>query len=349
MIPPDVLLIGVDGGATNVRALPVRVRDDGLLEPAGARVELAHGGFEPEDIAVQQAEAGDVRDPRPPAEAEAASHRADVTARAIAEAAGDARRVALGICMPGVRTADGRGIAVLRNGPRSPRFLDELEARLRARGVQLAAPIPPLLGDGVAGALGERRASGGGLLDVGDAYWLAGGTGLAEAFLVGGRVRALDEFRGVVTKAWAMVSSPGIAYEDGLSMGGWNRAWWRAFGTRESAAMPVHVEDAALRGDPRAVAILEQAGALLGRLCVDRAERMREHAGVELARAIVGAHLGRLLARHELALYLREPAERRLALAGLPRDFLRVSRLADAAALGAAAFAFDRGAGTSPS
>jgi hypothetical protein len=46
---------------------------------------------------------------------------------------------------------------------------------------------------------------------------------------------------------------------------------------------------------------------------------------------------------------LREPAERRLALAGLPRDFLRVSRLADAAALGAAAFAFDRGAGTCPS
>ena len=41
------------------------------------------------------------------------------------------------MCMPGLKTADGRGIAVLRHGPRMPYFLDRLEERLVRDGLVL--------------------------------------------------------------------------------------------------------------------------------------------------------------------------------------------------------------------
>ncbi len=336
MLTTDVLLIGVDGGASGVRALAVRARSDGRLEAAGVRATRLHAPFAASDVIQQQGESVRGVDPRPEPEVAAARARLLATADAIVEAAGGARLLAVGVCMPGLKTPNGRGIAVLRNGPRDPRFLDELERELVARGLELVAPIPALANDGVAGALGERRAADGALADVGDAYYLAGGTGLAEALLVGGRVRPLDDFVGVLRKAWALESAPGIAYEDALSMGGWNRAWERAGGTLPPSEGGSFPESAALRADPRATAILTSAADALARLVVDRVERLRAKAGVELRRAVVGARLGQLLARPELDVLLRAPAERRLAAAGLPPDFLRASTSSDAVLLGAA-------------
>jgi len=336
MLLPDVLALGVDGGASGVRALAVRPRSDGRLEAAGVRATRAHAPFAASDVEQQQGESIRGVDPRPEPEVAAARARLLATADVIVEAAGGARILAVGVCMPGLKTPNGRGIAVLRNGPRDPRFLEELERELTARGVELSVPIPALVSDGVAGALGERQAADGALAGVGDAYYLAGGTGLAEALLVGGRVRALDEFAGVLRKAWALESAAGIAYEDVLSMGGWNRAWERAGGILPPAEGGAFPEAAALRADPRATAILTNAADALARLVLDRVERLRARAGIELRRAVVGARLGRLLARPELGHLLRGPAERRLAEAGLPRDFLRASAADDAVLLGAA-------------
>ena len=84
------------------------------------------------DLAAQRAEAADpqLRD----VEAAVARTRTRTTADAIAEAAGGSSRIALGICWPGLKSADGRGVVVMRNGPRDPALLDELERELAARG-----------------------------------------------------------------------------------------------------------------------------------------------------------------------------------------------------------------------
>ena len=65
------------------------------------------------------------------------------SARAIASVAEEAgkTRARIGICMPGLKTADGRGIAVMRRGPRIPDYLDRLEALLAEGGLTLERPI----------------------------------------------------------------------------------------------------------------------------------------------------------------------------------------------------------------
>jgi predicted NBD/HSP70 family sugar kinase len=236
--------------------------------------------------------------------------------------------------MPGLKTLDGRGIAILRHGPRMPLFLDDLSDELAALGVRLERPLPPLSSDGVCGALGELLGARGSLSGVQNALYLAGGTGLAEALLLEGRVRALDELVEVRTKAWALSFAPGVTFEDALSTGGWRRAFARAGGVQD--VMP---EQAAQQGDTRAVAILARAAEALAALCALRRDALHAHGRPAPERAVVGQRLGRLLEREDLAPLLRAPAEAALAARGLGAGFLCASTLDEAPALGAASLA----------
>jgi hypothetical protein len=341
------LVLGVDGGASGVRAVEVRARADGLLEAGPVRASRTYprdAGFAPAPLDVQRAAASSGPLGIAAPERAAGAARVRCAAEAVAEAAAraGAASVTLGVCMPGLKTADGRGIAVLRNGPRMPSYLDDLERGLAELGVALARPIPALASDGLAAALGERHAVAGGLCDVEDALYLGGGTGLSEALVLGGRVRSLDGLAGVLEKAWAMEFERGVAYEDVLSMGGWNRIWARTAGLSEPLGAGDLPEQAALRGDARARALLARSGEALARLCADRRARLRAHAAVELQRAVVGAQLGALLARADLAALLLAPAAAALRAHGFADGFLRASTLRDAPALGAAFLALGR-------
>jgi hypothetical protein len=334
MEPHEVHAIGVDGGASGVRALAVRRRSDGALEAAGPRAVQRHAPFDPPPLALQRDEAPA---PRVPAdERAAASARVHAAADAVAEAAVGARRVAVGVCWPGLKSAGGRGVVVLRNGPRDPDLATALERALAARGLELARPLPPIASDGVAGALGELYAANGALRGVRCALYLAGGTGLAEALLVGGRVVALDDPGVSMPKAWQM-EHEGATFEDHASPGGWSRAL--STGERDDA--PVDWGQRVAR-DPAARAVVERAARVLAAGLVDRAERLRAATGTAPEIAVVGARLGEQLARADLAAVLRVPLEQALERAGLPAGFLRPSTFLDAPCFGAAALALDQ-------
>lgn len=363
----NVLAIGVDGGASGVRALAVRRRADGLLEAAGEVARRDHGAFEAVTMDVQRVEV--LRPDLDDAEAAAAHERVRTTADAIVDAAGGSTRIALAVCWPGLKSADGRGVTVMRNGPRDPGLLDDLERELAARGVVLARPIPRLASDGVTGALGECRAVAGGMRDVANALYLAGGSGLAEALLVAGRVRALDELTPPVPKAFELRIPPSLAalarldhaltvYEDLLSPGRWSPS--NSPGPRETGVTSAdlnrmqspgvgrgHVDRAlaidwteAIRRDPERVnGVLRVAADALVRYIEDRMQRLRESVGVVPERAVVGARLGQLIAMPEARGMLRDRIVERLRVAGLPADFVRASTLLEAPAFGAAALA----------
>lgn len=345
-----VLAIGVDGGASGVRALAVRRRADGLLEAAGEIARRDHDPFEAVDFGSQRAEEGDPR--RGEVEVAHASARLRATADVVEEAAGGHRRIALGICWPGQKTADGRGVSVARNGPRIPMFLDELEAELARRGLELAAPIPRLASDGVTGALGERWAFAGGMRDVRDALYFAGGSGLAEALLVAGRVRALDEMEPPLPKAFVLRIPAGAltlegmdgdlaVYEDVLSPGRWSKSVPRMHPSLALHAGHGLVDwSEVVRLEPERIArILRLAADVLVRYIQDRMQRLREHGDNAPERAVVGARLGALIALPSAHALLRDRIVERLVAAGLPPDFVRASTLLEAPCYGAAALA----------
>ena len=189
----DVVLIGVDGGATEIRAHAGACDD--LAQPssfelgpvAASREYRRVPGFEPLPLAEQLAQRDGNAISLAAAEKAQGALWLEAACETIAQVAKRcaARRVLIGVGMPGLKTSAGRGICVINNGPRVPDYLDRLEQALAAGGVDLLSPVAALGSDADYCGLGEQHAAGGLFGDVENAYYLGGGTGLAEALKLG--------------------------------------------------------------------------------------------------------------------------------------------------------------------
>ncbi len=362
----ELLLIGVDGGASEVKAHEVLVLSGGsdlVLGLGAASASCCYDvapGFAPVAIE-EQLDALERDELRPTAiEHEQGRLWIDAAARSITAIVGETSRLALvGMCMPGLKSRDKRGIAVARNGPRIPDFLDRLEERLVRDRLALAAPIADLIGDGEASGLGENVDSNGALRDVADAYYIGGGTGVAEVLKLGGRIVSFDELRGSLPKAWQLESAIGRNFESLISMGGINATYAERTGRPAPVDRAEFPEERALAGDGAAIAVLAEAADALAelvhlRLCaLQGGAAGREHL---LERVVLGQQLARLFGAPELASVFRTRVESALARRivevgdrtlsarvlegeGLAHGFLRASGLRAAPAIGAAAAA----------
>lgn len=391
----DEFLIGVDGGATEVKAHEVVPLSSNLdsrslvpalgLGPASASFLYDRArGFRPVPMPTQLLafEKGAVR----PSGLEGAQARLwlEAAAQAIASVAEQAgkTRVRLGVCMPGLKTADGRGIAVMRRGPRIPDYLDHLERLLAEGGLALGRHVARLSSDGEACAHGERIDAHGLLRGIGCAYYLGGGTGLAEALVIEGGIRGFDALAGFVRKAWQMEATGGRIVEDLLSPRGMNSAYAALSGRRLPLAPGDHPEQRALAGDERAAAVLRDAAEALATVVLDRMTALRRgfQAGASsgagssaaipsvritpntfLERVVIGQRLGVIFAAPELRPVFRDPVEevlaRRIVATGdgalrkhyldgssLRADLLVGSRLRAAPAIGAVAMELETAA-----
>ena len=317
------LLVGVDGGATSVRAHVVSVQH-GLLVPAGASAAATFGT---ENVAVaftavamqqQLAEQAAQAVQPTPAEQREAQRRARITAAVIAQALGElsipldkGSAVRVGVCWPGLKTADGRGIAVAKNGPRCVDLVAELEAALVAEGVALAAPLPALMSDGLACGLGERLAAAGALRDVQQAWYFGGGTGLAEAVVVDGQVLTVDQLGRGWKRGWELQSRTlHETFEELVSARGMDARWRTLSKVMDGAS---HVDDAARRGESSALAVMRQAATAFAELMVERLLKMHADRGVVLQRIVVGQRVGEWLADEALESCLADVLRAELA------------------------------------
>lgn len=173
------MLVGVDLGASRVRAYRVLCGPEGLWAE-----ERAEAAFEDDFVPVPlpaQLQAAPVGEE----EERAGLGRVEVIASTV-EAVSGGRPCRLAVAAPGLKTADRRGLRVLRYGPRIPRLADLLEARL-------ALEVGALGDDGHLAGWGEEKGRGGQFRDCRNAYLLGAGTGLAQALKREGRVLDPEE------------------------------------------------------------------------------------------------------------------------------------------------------------
>ena len=314
-------VVGLDGGATSAKACRVRQGEQGLAAVAAPAEEryLRVAGFIPVSREASLSSAPTAQ------ELLAAQAWIAAAARAVARAAGPGGGVLLGAALPGLKTPDGRGLAWARHGPRIPDYLARLESELAAAGVELLAPAGGLWSDGDCCGWGEERAEQGLFRGVRNAWYAGGGTGLAEAFKLGGQPVEMDRMAARLQKGWQIPWRDGLTFEDALSLSGLNA---RAGG-------PVETRIEAPRGR-EAVAETVEA---LAELAARRAREVEQAGFGALERVVVGQRLGLLLASAPLA-PARAALADALAARGLPRTgWLMLSRLREAPALGAAAHA----------
>lgn len=298
------LWIGVDLGATRVRAARVRCAAGGLGAGDPGPVELVSelhqarfAPFTPVSLAEQReahkrsgAAPGDSELGIQPEEARAASERiecaADLLSRALQGAPSQrapSQRAPTGVavCAPGLRTPDQRGLAVCANAPRAPRWSEQLQAALARRGFDVR--IAALVGDGFAAALGESCARAGGLRGIEDGYVLLPGTGLGEGWKRAGTTVPDDERAQLFEPAWSALCEDGGTWEQRLSLRGLNARYER----RAVPGAPPRIEHAARAGDASAREELSAWSRALARWIAARAARAAQ-LGQPWSRVVLG-------------------------------------------------------------
>lgn len=270
----DILLIGIDGGATKVsgwRVIPDEGRRTfGLGDFSSSKSYKEISGFLPDfipiDVPVQisQRDAGNIQ----LTYAENLQEAVYVEACAqviedLYERNGD-KKILVGIGMPGLKTPDRRGICVLANGPRMLNYAQLLEEHLSKKKIELLSPVHHLGSDADYCGIGENYAAEGLFRDVPNAYYLGGGTGVADALKLNGRLLPFDATKDWLAKTWEFKSADGRSLERFTSVGGMQAVYAEISGKKvselnEQGIYPLQIADLAAKGDRSAQEMIKLA------------------------------------------------------------------------------------------
>jgi predicted NBD/HSP70 family sugar kinase len=300
MTDGDVMLIGVDGGATEAKSHHVAVEGSGtdisfaLGDLSASRRYERIDGFEPVPVGDQIAQrtAGDVQvTDGERAQGEKYTDAAAATIIELAEQTG-AKRVLIGMGMPGLKTEDDRGINAINNGARTPDFAERLEEKICAAGIELAGPLVHLGSDADYCGIGEEHAAEGAFRDVESAYYVGCGTGIADALKLAGQLVPLDDTKSWLQKSWQIASWVGPTFEKIASANSMMSLFAGQMKTTPAALVEegTFPQDLAAEGDPLAQAVMTTVAATLAEVIFERLFTI--HAGREEAPHRGEAYLG---------------------------------------------------------
>ncbi|MCH7612033.1 MAG: hypothetical protein IIB95_13380 [Candidatus Marinimicrobia bacterium] len=220
----DHLLIGIDGGATKVSAWVIDQSSNGF-NLGNAHSHKIYSdfpsfdpGFTPVNIRTQLKEIDSIINPT-----QSEQNQGQTIIAAFVETISElntGKTMIIGIGMPGLKTADSRGIMAMANGPRMPLFSNDLENALSTKGIKLATPIQHLGSDADYCGIGEEYAAEGLFKSIHNGYYLGGGTGAADALKLDGSLIPLDQTKSWLLKSWEMVNQDHVALERFASIGG---------------------------------------------------------------------------------------------------------------------------------
>ncbi len=357
----DLLLVGLDGGATKISGWTAEY-DAGIsaFSLGATNIQRSYRdypdfnpNFQSTDIKIQLAEfgAGTIR----PIQSELSHSQAYTQAcidvvTAIAEKH-HGKPLLLGLGMPGLKTTDQRGIAVLLNGPRIPAYADTVETALADRDIELAAPIFRIGSDADYCGIGEEYSADGSFSGITNAYYLGGGTGTADALKLAGKLVPLDLTKSWLAKTWEMKNDKAISLERYSSAGGIQSIYSTYSGIpveqlNVDQVYPNQILRRARDGEAAATAAYEDISTYLSQLLFERistiyggwknnfafvnpnrAELESEHSyrGTLLDRIIIGQRLGILLDDSKTSGLFYQPLVEKLgqlvAESNLPESF----------------------------
>jgi len=385
----DFLTIGIDGGATEVKAHQIIIK--GTLEKpifelgkiSAARKYKWVENIKFVEIKQQLAERAEGKTNLTEDEIKQGDNYIRATFEAIEEVVKKSRmkKVLIGMGMPGLKTDDKRGINCMANGAREPKFLEKLEKKLVETQINLVAPIPKLGSDADYCGIGEEYAGEGLFKDVKRAYYMGGGTGIADAMKLNGRLVPFDLTKEWIQKAWQILCAFGLTHEKIASAKSMNQLFmnYQRCLTDKEKEKGVFPEVEAVKGNPLAIYVLDTAACVLAELFFERIYTLKngreqlsyrgegylalkkEHPylGLLFDRLILGQRMGKLLSEPKYAKFFRKPLESYLATfiskskdkkmishyldakGNLKKNLLVASKLREAPAIGAAIDAFN--------
>jgi predicted NBD/HSP70 family sugar kinase len=344
----NFLLIGIDGGATKVSGWQIRVNErDGSFLLGQNHGERSYNNipgfisdFKPIELAKQLAEKEAVQINPTDDEQQQAAVFVEACAQIIEELIKKCNnnQVLIGMGMPGLKTEDKRGIAMIANGPRMIRFSDQLERRLKIREIDLVQPIHKLGSDADYCGIGENYSEDGLLRGIENGYYLGGGTGAADAMKLDGRLVPFDEAKEWIAKSWEMKNADGKSMEQFASSGGIQTIYADISGRdrvelNEQQIFPPQIAEMAKDGDKaakktydlvvenlahlfyeRITALFAGWQGLFSFLNPNKPELLKDHPfrNHVFDRIIIGQRLGYLIASDTGSAILKQPVLNRL-------------------------------------
>ena len=333
-----IQLIGLDGGASKIRAWIVEPGSDGfkLQGQAIEKQYASHPDFDREfaPIPIPQQLAEMKGEPIPVSSQEKQQGQAilETILEAVLEiTSGQRGPWIIGLGFPGLKTSDKKGIAALVNGPRMPTLACDIELELKKNQIDLATPIHALGSDADYCGLGEEKGKDGHFTGVKNAYYLGGGTGVADALKLHGQVLPFDQIKDWMAKTWELTSN-GLSFEKVLSARGIQQQYARETKTpiRELTNQNFFISrilEKAQAGEPEALNVCTLVGENLGLLLFERLETIfcgwqnrfqfinpnrpllqfrHEYQGTFLERFVIGQRLGTALADDENSRCIRD-------------------------------------------
>jgi predicted NBD/HSP70 family sugar kinase len=277
-------LIGIDGGATKVTGFVVVRHPDHSFGTTGRGVSINYRDYTAFDPDFRPVDLNSQLEDLKSGNCRCRDHeykQGRVYVRAIAEViAGLTTRYPglkpiVGLGMPGLKTPDGKGIAVLANGPRIPDLGRSVERELQAQGILLKTPIAKLGSDADYCGMGEEYAINGSFRQADNALYLGGGTGVADALKLKGQLIPFDQTKNWLPKSWELASDEGLSLERYISARGIQHVYSRFSGIHEhqlesDGIFGPQILDRAGNGDEYAQRTLEDVARQLARLILSR-------------------------------------------------------------------------------
>ena len=327
----DFILIGIDGGATKVSAWQVQVNPSkneftlGTIHAVHSYADLP--GFLPDFKPVPVVEQLKQRDQGAlelsDEEKQQGAVYVEACAQVIEEIVKKAHttNVLFGLGMPGLKTADKRGIEVVANGPRIPNYAQLLEDRLMLSNINLVQPLQRIGSDADYCGIGENYSTDGKFKDVQNAYYLGGGTGVADALKLKGKLVPFDEIKTWMAKTWELKNEQGESLERFASAGGMqalyaNIAQIPVYELNEKGIYPLQIAEMALNNESNALKTFKLIVKNLSLLLYERMvtlysgwqnlfsfvnpnrpalQKTHEYLGTLFERIILGQRLGELM------------------------------------------------------
>ncbi|MBA7568940.1 hypothetical protein ES708_10677 [subsurface metagenome] len=326
----NILLIGIDGGATKVSGWVINYQEQTqLFQISDINLQKKYSdypdfnpGYTPVDIKTQLDEMNKeihlTREEKKQGDVYMKT-AADVIIGLLKKF--PEKKALIGIGMPGLKTADKRGISAIANGPRMPGYSEFIELKIKEENLTPGAPIAHLGSDADYCGLGEEYSADGLFKDVQNAYYLGGGTGVADALKLEGKLIPFDQAKSWIAKAWEMLCDTGISFERYASASGIQFIYSHYSNIpveelNNNHIYPPQILEKALSDDKAAIDTINDVSIYIATLIYERittiysgwfglfsfvnparelTEKDHKYRGVLLDRIIIGQRLGDLL------------------------------------------------------